>query len=236
MSSLCSIQVLSSFVKTVQLRCRIGKSNCLITLLIIDSLGDLGIDDQTIGVYNQRKEEYLSWVDRNPSDSLLDFIKLIKSDGLVLDLGCGPGLASACMKENGLRPDAVDASSEMVALANKTYQLGARLLKFSDISGEEVYDGIWANFSLLHVTKHDFKLHLRTIYEVLKPTGFFSIGMKLGQGEERDRLGRFYAYYTESELIDLLRLNQFSLCKTYYGEERGLAGVVEPWIVLRLQK
>ena len=196
----------------------------------------MGIDDQTIGVYNQRKEEYLSWVDQNPSEILLDFIKLIKSDGLVLDLGCGPGLASASMKEFGLRPDAVDASSGMVALANRTYQLGARLLRFSDLSGEEVYDGIWANFSLLHATKHDFKLHLSTIYEVLKPNGYFSIGMKLGQGEGRDKLGRFYAYYTEPELVDLLRLNQFSICKAYHGEERGLAGIVEPWIVLRLRK
>ena len=161
---------------------------------------------------------------------------MIRPNGLVLDLGCGPGFASARMNKSGLRSDPVDASIEMVKLANKTYGLGARKGEFSDIQGEDVYDGVWANFSLLHAKKIDFKLHIKALYKVLKPNGYFFLGMKLGKGERRDEIGRFYAYYTETELIELLVNAGFNLCEIYHGEEIGLVKVVEPWIMLRLRK
>ena len=154
----------------------------------------------------------------------------------MLDLGCGPGMASARMRESGLRADPIDASIEMVNLANNIYDLNARKVEFSKIHGEEIYDGVWANFSLLHATKIEFKLHLHAIYKVLKPMGYFAIGMKLGEGERRDEIGRFYAYYSEIDLNQLLTNAGFNLCETYYGEEIGLVGVVEPWIMLRLRK
>ncbi|MDG2474403.1 MAG: methyltransferase domain-containing protein, partial [Paracoccaceae bacterium] len=69
-------------------------------------------------VYNEKKEEYLKLVERPASKSLVDFIKLVKRNGRVLDLGCGPGMTSARMRESGLRVDPIDASIEMVNLAN----------------------------------------------------------------------------------------------------------------------
>ena len=194
------------------------------------------IDNQTIEVYNQKKDEYRTLVERSASRSLVDFIKVVRPNGFVLDLGCGPGMASALMEKSGLRPDPVDASIEMVKLANTAYHLGARQEEFANIHGENVYDGVWANFSLLHARKVDFKLHIKALYKVLKPNGYFSIGMKLGKGEGRDEIGRFYAYYTETELIEHLVKCGFNLCEIYHGEEMGLVGVVEPWIMLRLRK
>ena len=173
---------------------------------------------------------------RPPSEALIAFTKAVKPGGLVLDLGCGPGMAAAFMRDNGLEPNAVDASSAMIKIANKRYSLNAKKMIFSDICGEDVYDGVWANFSLLHATKRDFKTYIKAIYNVLKPRGVFSIGMKLGIGERRDKLGRFYAYYNRSELLKLLVDLGFILKMEYLGEELGLVGVVEPWITMMLHK
>ena len=178
----------------------------------------------------------MSLVNRPPSEPLIAFTKAVKLGGLVLDLGCGPGMAAAFMRDSGLKPNAVDASSEMIKIANKRYGLDAKKMNFSDICGEDVYDGVWANFSLLHVTKRDFKQHIKIIYNVLNSGGVFSIGMKLGTGERRDDLGRFYAYYNRSELLKLLVDLGFILKMEYLGEELGLAGAVEPWITMRLHK
>ena len=160
----------------------------------------------------------------------------MKEHGSVLDLGCGPGTASVLMQNSGLRVDPVDASIEMVKLANNLYDLKARQAEFLDIRGEDIYDGVWANFSLLHVPKSEFKNHIKALYRILKPNGFFNIGMKLGEGERRDQIGRFYAYYSEIELTEILINAGLDICETYYGEEMGLVGSIEPWIMLRLTK
>ena len=60
--------------------------------------------------------------------------------------------------------------------------------------------------------------------------------MKLGIGERRDKLGRFYAYYNRSELLKLFIDLEFTLKMEYLGEELGLAGAIEPWIAMRLHK
>ena len=194
------------------------------------------IDIKTVKVYDQKSDDYISLVKRPPGESLIAFTKAVKPGGLVLDLGCGPGMAAAFMRDSGLELVAVDASSAMIKIANERYSLNAKKMNFSDVCGEDLYDGVWANFSLLHATKKDFKQHIKIIYSILKSGGVFSIGMKLGIGERRDKLGRFYAYYNRSELLKLFIDLEFTLKMEYLGEELGLAGAIEPWIAMRLHK
>ena len=193
-------------------------------------------DIETIKIYDRKIEDYIKLTNRSPAKALVDFIDSISLPGFVLDLGCGPGTSAAFMKNSGLKVDAVDGSPKMVEMANAKYNLNARRLLFHEISGENIYDGVWANFSLLHAKKKNFVSHLGQIYRVLKPKGVFSIGMKLGSGENRDVLGRFYAYYSKQELIDFLSLCGFVFEFEYFGEEKGLVGAVEPWIVVRVKK
>jgi hypothetical protein len=56
--------------------------------------------------------------------------------------------------------------------------------------------------------------------------------MKLGTGEKRDKFGRFYTYYTAEELEDILTQAGFTLTFQGSGQEKGLAGDVEPFIMI----
>jgi hypothetical protein len=56
--------------------------------------------------------------------------------------------------------------------------------------------------------------------------------MKLGTGARRDALGRFYTYYTAEELKHILTQNGFTMTFEREGTEKGLAGDVEPFIML----
>lgn len=114
-------------------------------------------DDKTISAYDSQIDKYVETINQQPVDPLLlEFISRLKSNDYVLDLGCGPATSSATMREHGLRVDPTDASMEMVKLANATYGIAARQAQFKDIDGISIYDGIWANFSLLHATAEDF--------------------------------------------------------------------------------
>lgn len=196
-------------------------------------------DNKTISVYDSQVDDYIAMLDQLPVDNiLLAFIKRFKLNDYVLDLGCGPAVSSATMRDHGLRVDPIDASTEMVRLANERFSINARLASFDDViiestgKTQNTYDGIWANFSLLHATREEFPTILKQLQQALKPKGLLHIGMKIGQGCYRDKLGRLYSYYSQDELQGFLNDAGYSIEKMILDEDKGLAGNIEPWIAI----
>ena len=189
-------------------------------------------DAQTLSVYEARAAEYAEKTDHdNETDpQLAAFIEACPKGGRVLDLGCGPGMSAAVMAKHGLRVDAADATPAMVRLAAEHSGVNARQATFDDIDEEGVYDGIWASFSLLHAAKRDLPRHLGAVNRALKPGGMICIGMKLGEGEERDELGRHYAYYSTHELDGLLEKAGFTVLDHRFGRSTGLSGAESDWV------
>lgn len=193
-------------------------------------------DPETMQVYAEAAENYArdfsKTKDSNQEEDLDAFFAAVPKGGLVLDLGCGPGQWAARLQEQGLVVEATDASVEMVDLAKANYGLNAKVATFEDLTVENHYDGIWANFSLLHAPRADFPSHLKRVQRALRPGGCFSIGMKLGSSESRDRLGRFYAYYGEDELRGLLTDAGFTVSRSRIGNGKGLAGSDDTFVVM----
>ena len=189
-------------------------------------------DTQTLDVYDGKIDDYLRLTQAPPSKSLLAFIKAIPAGGRVLDLGCGPGLAAAEMVRQGCDVEAIDGSAEMVAAASKHSGVTARQATFDELPSQATYHGIYANFSLLHAKRTNFNRHIQACYTALHPGGILHLAMKLGTGEKRDELGRFYTYYTAEELKNILTQAGFTLTFQRNGQEKGLAGDVEPFIMI----
>lgn len=189
---------------------------------------------ETIRIYDERAAEYakMTNADADAGKQLRLFMTHLPDGGRVLDLGCGPGAAAAAMAKAGFIAEATDASSEMVALANKHSGVSARQALFDDISGEGIYDGIWASFSLLHAPRADFPTYLSALHKALKPGGTFYIGMKLGTGEGPDRLGRFYTYYSQEELENHMTQTGFTITNRTLGAGVGLDGSTSDWLAV----
>lgn len=193
----------------------------------------MSADDETLKVYAAQADRYAQVFDTQRKDPWLEaFLAAMPAGGSVLELGCGPGRIAGVMQAAGLRVDAVDASPEMVALAKSLHGVVARIARFDQIDGDKIYDGVWANFSLLHAPKSAFPEHLARLAAALTPGGRLHLGLKAGTGEGRDHLGRFYAYYEEQELRDLLTEAGFTVEKVDHGASPGLAGPVEPWLIV----
>ena len=203
---------------------------------------DQKVDQETIFVYDNQAESYAKLSKDAPQKTLLNFINRLDQNAYVLDLGCGPADASATMRSHGLRVDPVDASIEMVRLANKSYDINARQATFTEIDSMDLYDAVWASFSLLHAPRTEFPDILRSLYLALKTStttsnvGWLHLAMKLGKGDARDKLGRFYTYYSQEELSDYLTNAGFTIDSFKTGEAMSLAGEVEPWIMFLCQK
>lgn len=189
-------------------------------------------DARTIAVYDEQAEEYAAMSDQANADDprLQVFIDAVGDGGRVLDLGCGPGASAGVMAEAGLVVDAVDASSSMVALASTRSGVAARQAEFADLDAVGLYDGVWANFSLLHAPKRDMPVHLAAVRRALVPGGVFVLTLKLGSEERVDRLGRFYCDYLDDEIDALLADAGFEVTDRWSGSGAGLEGSVADWI------
>ncbi len=194
-------------------------------------------DKETLDVYAKRASDYAARFKGGASDSHLeDFMAALPPGGKVLDLGCGPGRSAAKMQDAGFDVDAWDASPEMARVGLDLHGITIRIAQFDALEATEKYDGIFANFSLLHAPKSEMPGNLTRIARALKPGGVFHIGLKSGTGEDRDALGRFYAYYTDPELSDLLCDAGMTVETRAAGEEAGLDGTLAPWIILKARK
>ncbi len=190
-------------------------------------------DPETLRVYDEMAGKYASVTADAVSDPLLaTFIGALPHGAHVLDLGCGPGIIAAHMAGSGLRVTATDASAEMVALSGGAPGVTARLASFDEITGDDLYDGIWANFSLLHAPRTDMPRHLSALHMALKPGGLFHIAVKSGTGAHRDALGRLYTYYTADDLHTLLSAAGFTPFSSATGRDVGLSGEMADWIAI----
>ncbi len=191
-------------------------------------------DDETLAVYDAKAKEYADLkIGKSDQDSLHGFLADLPDAAKVLDFGCGPGHFAVQMAAKGCTVDAFDGSAEMVALARQQQGVNAWQAFFDELDTEGAYDGVWANFSLLHAPRESLPAHLASIKLALKPAGIFHIGMKLGDGASRDNIGRQYTYVTESELMQLLTDAGFRPYNTLNAEGRGFSGKLEPYILVR---
>ena len=193
-------------------------------------------DDKTLKAYTEKATAYAALDFSESEKQALDgFLSMLPKGGTILDLGCGPGFHAARMVADGFRVSAIDATPAFVDAA-RDKGVNARLGSFDDLTETATYDGIWASFSLLHARKADFPRHLAAIHRALRPGGTLYLGLKLGEGEHRDKLGRFYAYYEEPELRDLLHGAGFTGVDATTGEGAGLAGTVDRFILLTARR
>lgn len=155
------------------------------------------------------------------------FLKRLRSEAKILDIGCGAGRDALLFTELGVGVTGIDFSESMLTLA----KTNAPLAEFHRMDIEEMdfptesFDGAWANASLLHLSKEAFPNVLAQIWEILKEDGVFYLSLKKGQGEGMEldmRYGgieKYYSYYQEQELQDLLKKAGFQVLEMSITEK-----------------
>ena len=151
------------------------------------------MDEETLGFYRRNAEAYAGWA-KAPSTRLTGFLALLPAGGSILELGCGAGNHSAKMLEAGFAVRPTDGSPEMAVVAFRRLGRPVETMLFHELDEQETYDGVWASACLLHVPKDELEGILGRIHGALKPGGVFYASFKVGDGDGRDKLGRYYNY------------------------------------------
>ena len=189
-------------------------------------------DAATLAAYEAAADDYAARFDARVPDDLRAFAALLPPGGAVLDLGCGPGGMAGWLAGQGFAVEAWDAAPAMVARAARHPGVTARERPMQALDAAAAYDGVWASFSLLHARRAELPGLIARIAAALRPGGAAFVGMKLGEGERRDALGRRYAYVSEAELRGWLEDAGLTVTAVRTGAEAGLAGTEDPYVTV----
>lgn len=167
----------------------------------------------TINSYDKTAVDYYKRVSEfELLPEITEFIKIVKKDGKILDLGCGPGHHSKYFSNLDFKVTGIDLSSEMIKLAKREFiGLDFRVMDIADLDFEvSTFDGIWASASLLHVPKNNIKIILKKIQKILVNNGLLYISLKEGKGSELYKdiryagVDKYYVYYQLKEIKEIL--------------------------------
>ena len=189
----------------------------------------MGGDDATLSFYTREAAPYADYAVTDEAERhMATFAAMLPPGGRVLDFGCGSGWAGARFRDMGYHVDGFDGSRGLAEQARARYGLDVTVGRFEDFAADDAYDGIWASFCLLHDRRAAMPGHLARLHRALRPGGALYLGLKEGTGENRDGLGRFYAYFGSEEIRALLAETGFVGTEIDHDEGVGYDGVAEP--------
>lgn len=184
-----------------------------------------GGDEATLAFYSREAKAYAQYVS-NEADNpqLTRFASMVPPGGRVLDFGCGSGWAGARFADLGFDVQGFDGSEGLADEARRRYGLTVTIGRFESFLPDGTFDGIWASFCLLHDTRAAMAGHLKRLAGALLPGGALYIGLKEGEGEQRDSLGRLYTYFSEPEMCGLLSAAGFTSIEAATEPSKGYDG------------
>ncbi len=151
--------------------------------------------------------------------------------GIIADIGCGHGRDMAWLERTQQRVIGFDLSFQMLRQARAVThgnlaQMDMRQLAVSNTC----FDGIWCCASLLHLPKSQAAIALIEFHRIIRAQGMLILSIQEGDSEgwiwsERDRVERYFARYSISEMSERLSRAGFIV-----HEQTTVPGASAPWL------
>lgn len=178
---------------------------------------------QAAKVYSKIAQVYASNFD-SPAEHIDEFLKLMKKNSPILDVGCGYGRNAYYMASRGFKVIGIDLSDEMIKLAKGSFpHIDFRLQDMRKLAFKpSSVDGVFASYSLIHLPKSDISLVLQLFNRFLTEDGVLYISLQMGRSQEiyakvpvEQEETIFLNVFSLNEIIGLLEKFGFSITRQY---------------------
>jgi 2-polyprenyl-3-methyl-5-hydroxy-6-metoxy-1,4-benzoquinol methylase len=145
------------------------------------------------------------------------FIQELAPGARVLDVGCGSGVKSKYLINHGFKVTGIDISEKLLEIARREASKGEfKVFSMTDLDSMlEMFDGIFAQASLLHIPKKDAGEVVKKMAGRLISGGLLYIAVKeVREGKPEEGIAkendygyeyeRFFSYFTMPELEQYL--------------------------------
>ena len=159
----------------------------------------------TLDFYNENATTFIEGTVNVDFTQVQDiFLEYLPDHAKILDFGCGSGRDTKYFSDHGYDVDAVDGSVELCKAASAYTGIVVKQMLFHELDAEDVYDGIWACASILHVKREELPGILQKMCRALKAPGWMYLSFKYGDFDG-ERNGRYFTDMTEERMEKLLQ-------------------------------
>lgn len=191
----------------------------------------------TIEYYNNNAEQFADTTKGVGFANIqMRFLSKLPHGGRILDFGCGSGRDTRYFLNQGYRVVAIDGSERLCKLASEYTGISVKNMLFQELADVEIYGGVWACSSILHLPYDDLKEVMKKIATALKEQGIFYTSFKYGTFEGQ-RNGRYFTDMSEEKFADLVKVipvfemeEQWTTTDVRQGREK------EKWLNVMLRK
>lgn len=184
----------------------------------------------TLKFYDDNAEQFAAnTLDVDMSPLYERFLAALPQAGRILDAGCGAGRDAAAFLKLGYPVEAFDASAKLVEIARKVSGIDIQHSTFLAFESEQLFAGIWACASLLHVPAAQMSATLRHLGQLLLPQGVIYVSFKYGE-DDTERDGRKFTNCSEQRLEGFLKDSGLTLDSFWISTDQRLGREDDQWL------
>lgn len=161
--------------------------------------------NQTLNYYNHNAQNFIENTQNADMHMAQDrFLQLLDERASILDFGCGSGRDTKYFLEKGYDVTATDGSAELCKMASAFTGIDVQEMLFQDLESVNMYDGIWACSSILHLAKVELLPVLKKMCNALKENGIIYTSFKYGDFEG-ERNGRYFTDFRDDTFQEFIK-------------------------------
>ena len=193
--------------------------------------------NKTLAYYDQNAAAFAASTEQVAFSEIQDqFLALLSPGAKILDFGCGSGRDTRYFLDRGYSVDTTDGSEEMCRYAGKYTGIPVRKMLFSELDAADVYDGIWACSSILHVCLPELPDVFEKMVRALKKHGIIYTSFKYGTYAGM-RNGRYFTDFTEESFEKFLSgISNLRIRQTWVSSDVRPGRADEKWLNVILEK
>jgi len=129
---------------------------------------------ESVAAYSNAPQDYVKRYSDHLLDRPLKFAKQLPIPSRILDIGCGPGRDLRVFTECGHHPVGLELNPDFVQLASEHGDVTLGDIREVDsLFSPSSFDAIWAQASLVHLSRDEIVHVLKALNHLLAPDGHF---------------------------------------------------------------